>query len=98
MVLQLLTVTNLARGCEGIGEDRSKDGRYAWCQVLASVPEDPFAPLALPGAAFVPYAGAVPDGGRHGFEAARTVAKPPSSSGLGHRPFKAAARVRIPLG
>ncbi len=23
---------------------------------------------------------------------------PPSSSGLGHRPFKAAARVRIPLG
>ena len=24
--------------------------------------------------------------------------KPPSSSGLGHRPFKAAARVRIPLG
>jgi hypothetical protein len=28
-------------------------------------------------------------GGRH---------RPPSSSGLGHRPFKAAARVRIPLG
>jgi hypothetical protein len=26
------------------------------------------------------------------------VAGPPSSSGLGHRPFKAAARVRIPLG
>ena len=24
--------------------------------------------------------------------------EPPSSSGLGHRPFKAAARVRIPLG
>src|SRR6266702_2620623 len=24
--------------------------------------------------------------------------RPPSSSGLGHRPFKAAARVRIPLG
>ena len=54
--------------------------------------------IALPGAGFVPYAGAVPDGGRHGFNAARTVAKPPSSSGLGHRPFKAAARVRIPLG
>ncbi len=34
-------------------------------------------------------------------EGARTVpwfAGPPSSSGLGHRPFKAAARVRIPLG
>jgi hypothetical protein len=29
--------------------------------------------------------------------AARAV-EPPSSSGLGHRPFKAAARVRIPLG
>ena len=29
--------------------------------------------------------------------AAITV-EPPSSSGLGHRPFKAAARVRIPLG
>ena len=26
------------------------------------------------------------------------LGKPPSSSGLGHRPFKAAARVRIPLG
>ena len=31
---------------------------------------------ALPGAGFVPYAGAVPDGGRHGFEAAKTVASP----------------------
>src|SRR6202012_3726379 len=30
-------------------------------------------------------------------KAAMTV-EPPSSSGLGHRPFKAAARVRIPLG
>jgi hypothetical protein len=30
-------------------------------------------------------------------KAARSV-EPPSSSGLGHRPFKAAARVRIPLG
>ena len=29
--------------------------------------------------------------------AAKAV-RPPSSSGLGHRPFKAAARVRIPLG
>jgi hypothetical protein len=28
------------------------------------------------GAGFVPYAGAVPDGGRHGFEAAETVASP----------------------
>ncbi len=26
------------------------------------------------------------------------VGEPPSSSGLGHRPFKAEARVRIPLG
>jgi hypothetical protein len=32
--------------------------------------------IALPGAGFVPYAGAVPDGGRHGFNAARTVASP----------------------
>ena len=50
------------------------------------------------GRASVPYAGAVPDGGRHGFTAAVARRKPPSSSGLGHRPFKAAARVRIPLG
>ena len=28
----------------------------------------------------------------------RLSVPPPSSSGLGHRPFKAAARVRIPLG
>jgi hypothetical protein len=53
---------------------------------------------ALPGVAFVPYAGAVPDGGRRGFEAAVAPSEPPSSSGLGHRPFKAAARVQIPLG
>ena len=30
--------------------------------------------------------------------AVEQLGKPPSSSGLGHRPFKAAARVRIPLG
>ena len=53
---------------------------------------------ALPGVAFVPYAGAVPDGGRRGFETAVAPSEPPSSSGLGHRPFKAAARVQIPLG
>src|SRR5690606_8098046 len=36
-------------------------------------------------------------GGRR--EAARVLrSKSPSSSGLGHRPFKAATRVRIPLG
>src|SRR5215469_340703 len=29
---------------------------------------------------------------------AAVVVEPPSSSGQGHRPFKAAARVRIPLG
>ena len=56
------------------------------------------AQAALPGVAFVPYAGAVPDGGRRGFEAAVAPSEPPSSSGLGHRPFKAAARVQIPLG
>ena len=33
-------------------------------------------PSALPGAAFVPYAGAVPDGGRRGFEAAVAVRAP----------------------
>ena len=31
---------------------------------------------ALPGVAFVPYAGAVPDGGRRGFEAAVAVRAP----------------------
>ncbi len=30
--------------------------------------------------------------------ALRIEFRPPSSSGLGHRPFTAAARVRIPLG
>ena len=45
----------------------------------------------------VPYAGAVPDGGLIRLRRPMPSA-PPSSSGLGHRPFKAAARVRIPLG
>src|SRR5579859_3393037 len=45
----------------------------------------------------VPYAEAVPDGGLIRLRRPRPSA-PPSSSGLGHRPFKAAARVRIPLG
>ena len=45
----------------------------------------------------VPYAGPVPDAGLTRLRRPRRVA-PPSSSGLGHRPFKAAARVRIPLG
>ena len=39
-------------------------------------PVGPVRAIALPGAGFVPYAGAVPDGGRHGFEAAETVASP----------------------
>src|SRR6202023_4075656 len=45
----------------------------------------------------VPYAGAGPDGGLIRLRRPKPTA-PPSSSGLGHRPFKAAARVRIPLG
>ena len=45
----------------------------------------------------VPYAGAVPNGGLIRLRRPRSSG-PPSSSGLGHRPFKAAARVRIPLG
>ena len=61
---------------------------------LARSASGPSALLSVPS---VPYAGAVPDGGRHGQTAAVAV-EPPSSSGLGHRPFKAAARVRIPLG
>jgi hypothetical protein len=61
---------------KGIGEDRSKDGHYARYLVTASVPAPLSSPLALPGVAFVPYAGAVPDGGRHGFEAAETVEAP----------------------
>ena len=31
-------------------------------------------------------------------DASSTANRPPSSSGLGHRPFTAATRVRIPLG
>jgi hypothetical protein len=33
-------------------------------------------PSALPLVGFVPYAGSVPDGGRHGYEAAMSVASP----------------------
>jgi hypothetical protein len=52
--------------------------------------------MAVVGAARrrAPRLARVPDGGREG----RCAASPPSSSGLGRRPFKAVARVRIPLG
>src|SRR4029077_3732406 len=43
-----------------------------------------------------PMLGRCPTAGAAGHEA--KIAERPSSSGLGHRPFKAAARVRIPLG
>ena len=45
----------------------------------------------------VPYAGAVPDGGRQGSRR-RRPSGPHRLVAQGHRPFKAAARVRIPLG
>jgi hypothetical protein len=80
---------------KGIGDDRSKDGRYARrpvpglrrprppacappvpCLRPGFVPAARSGAIALPDAGFVPYAGAVPDGGRHGFEAAETVASP----------------------
>jgi hypothetical protein len=53
--------------------------------------------FALLVAVSVPYAEAVPDGGLIRLRRPKP-SEPPSSSGLGHRPFKAAARVRIPLG
>src|SRR5262249_7048555 len=53
--------------------------------------------IALAVGAVVPYACGVPDGRRQGQNGGHAVASP-SSSGLGLRPFKAAARVRIPLG
>jgi hypothetical protein len=53
--------------------------------------------LRFAAGAILPYAETVPDGGRQGSRRLRPP-EPPSSSGLGHRPFKAAARVRIPLG
>ena len=43
----------------------------------------------------MPYAFEAPNGCRWRLG---STAKPPSSSGLGRRPFKAVARVRIPLG
>ena len=54
-------------------------------------------PPGLGGAPWLPYADGAPNGKplRAGIV---LRSKPPSSSGLGHRPFKAAARVRIPLG
>jgi hypothetical protein len=54
-------------------------------------------PLRFAVRPILPYAETVPDGGRQGSRRLRPP-EPPSSSGLGHRPFKAAARVRIPLG
>ncbi len=61
---------------KGIGEDRSREGHYAWWLVPWFRAAGLVRTTALPGAGFVPYAGAVPDGGRHGFEAAKTVASP----------------------
>ena len=52
---------------------------------------------ALPGELLSPMLGRSPTAGATGSRR-RSRRKPPSSSGLGHRPFKAAARVRIPLG
>jgi hypothetical protein len=56
--------------------------------------EDSRALLVLP---FSPMLDHVPPTAGATGKAAKAV-EPPSSSGLGHRPFKAAARVRIPLG
>ena len=58
------------------GEDHLTDGRYAKGAGALLGCVGPVRSIALPGAGFVPYAGAVPDGGRHGFKAARTVASP----------------------
>ena len=59
--------------CRGAKASRLVVTLGAWCpaRFVGAV-----RPIALPGAGFVPYAGAVPDGGRHGFKAARTVASP----------------------
>ena len=78
-----LTVSDVADLCKGYGPE----SRRTWLM------PDPF--LLVP--VSVPYAGAVFDGGLVRLRRPRPSA-PPSSSGLGHRPFKAAARVRIPLG
>ena len=56
-------------------------------------PSTPRRLTALASGPIVPYASEVSDGSATG-----QAPEPPSSSGLGHRPFKAAARVRIPLG
>ena len=49
--------------------------RLAWRPQAAGL-TDPAFRSALPGVAFVPYAGAVPDGRRHGLQAAVTVTSP----------------------
>jgi hypothetical protein len=51
------------------------DGGLAWRRLTNAV-WAAVLPSALPGVAFVPYAGAVPDGGRRGFEAAVAVRAP----------------------
>ena len=55
-------------GAESVGPGWAVGGSVAQLPVLSR--------SALPVVAFVPYAGAVPDGGRHGFEAAVAVAAP----------------------
>ena len=52
------------------------DGRYAKVPGALLRCAGAVRSIALPEAGFVPYAEAVPDGGRHGFKAARTVASP----------------------
>ena len=109
-----LTVSNNGRNCKRIGTrgapvlrgnavtwDISRPVRHRAAPRRPPGPAARAPPVncgrgALPAVVCVPYAGAVPDGGRHGNGG--EAAGPPSSSGLGHRPFKAAARVRIPLG
>jgi hypothetical protein len=69
----------------GLGGERELDRAYLRAIILPRPPP-------------VPYALRVPNGQTSGGIRTSREGSAPSSSGLGHRPFKAAARVRIPLG
>jgi hypothetical protein len=73
------------RGGWGLGGERELDRAYLRAIILPRPPP-------------VPYALRVPNGQASGGIRTSREGSAPSSSGLGHRPFKAAARVRIPLG
>ena len=81
-----------------IGKDRSERGRYARGRARCFPPVGPAAGDRFAGGGLRPLCWGGPRRRAPRVRGGEDRRKPPSSSGPGHRPFKAAARVRIPLG